>query len=77
MNLTAQFLSKLSNLDPYDFKVGDKVYIILSPKSKALPVADGPFPIIRVHTNNTVTVRRGARIEERINIRRLKLYDGS
>ena len=29
------------------------------------------------NTNNTVTVRRGARIEERVNIRRLKLYNGS
>ena len=32
---------------------------------------DGPFKILRVHTNGTVTVERG-RIHERITIRRIK-----
>ena len=31
----------------------------------------GPFPIIRVHTNNTVTVQRG-QVHERLSIRRIK-----
>ena len=41
-----------------------------------VPVAAGPFPILRAHTNNTVTVLRGAHVQERVNIRRLKLYTG-
>jgi len=56
----------------HEFKVDDQVYIFRNAKSKADRIWDGPFPIIQVHTNNTVTVRRDGIILERITIRRLK-----
>ena len=42
------------------------------PGDQAKPRAAGPFPIIQVHTNNTVAVQRGAHVHERINIRRVR-----
>ena len=44
-----------------------------TPGDKAKLMFDGPFPILRVHTNNTVTILRDNVIHERITIRRLKL----
>ena len=58
----------------YEYKVGDKVYVYdqYSSSEKLKPVWKGPYPIIIVHTNGTVTVQRG-RIQERMSIRRIKL----
>ena len=61
----------------YDFKVGDHVYVTLSPKSKAQLTADGPHPIVRVHTNNAVTIQRGPVVQERLSIRWLRLHSGN
>ena len=57
----------------HDYAVGDMVYIYNQYKSsqKLRKVWDGPYPIIRVHTNNNVTIERGA-LEERTSIRRIK-----
>jgi hypothetical protein len=40
--------------------------------SEIKPPWEGPFPIIRVHTNGTVTFRRPNLIEERRNICQIK-----
>ncbi len=63
-----------SSRSNYDYKVGDNVYVAKprTPGDKAQLMYKGPFPIIRVHTNNTVTMLDG-QIQERISIRRLKL----
>lgn len=55
-----------------DYKVGDRVYALTDRKSKVQPVYKGPFEVETVHTNGTVTIRRGPNIRERINIRQLK-----
>lgn len=56
----------------HDYAIGDKVYIIVKDIQRKLsPVKQGPFAIIKVHTNGTVTIRRSLRVTERINIRRL------
>ena len=58
----------------HDYAVNDliwkKNYIGLS--DKLLPTARGPYPITRVHTNGTVTIRLTPTLTERINIRRIK-----
>ena len=55
-----------------DYNVGDYVYVISKDiKRKLAPAKQGPFMIIRVHTNATVTIQRSAFVSERINIRRI------
>jgi len=56
----------------HEFAVNDQVYVWTNPVSKARKYWAGPFPIIQVHTNNTVTIRRGNNLIERLSIRRLK-----
>ena len=56
----------------YDYKVGDFVYVLTKAINRKLaPTKQGPFRILTIHTNATVTIRRSARVAERINIRRL------
>ena len=61
---------------PVDYQIGDKVMFrnLFEAKDKARPVYLGPFPITRVHTNNTVTIARNPDVEERVSIRRLKPF---
>ena len=58
----------------HDYAVGDLVwkreYLGLSDKLK--PTVTGPYPIVRVHTNGTVTLRLNDHVLERINIRRIR-----
>ena len=58
----------------HDYAVGDQVwkkeYIGLSDKLK--PTCSGPYPIDRVHTNGTLTIRLNPNMTERINIRRVR-----
>ena len=58
----------------HEFKVDDLIYIHNrhNAANKMKPIYAGRFPILQVHTNNTVTVRRKRNIVERITIRRLK-----
>jgi len=60
----------------HDFAVGDKILkkTVLSFSDKLRPSFIGPFSIIRVHTNGTVTIRLTPHTTERINIRRIKPY---
>lgn len=56
----------------YDYKRGDYVYVIIKDiKRKLAPTKQGPFRIVQVHTNATVTIQRSPHVTERINIRRL------
>ena len=59
---------------PHDYKVGEKVFkkYYEEAKNKAKLIYKGPYEIIRVHTNNTVTLRISANSEERVSIRKLK-----
>ena len=59
---------------PHDYKIGEEIYVKrpLKPGDKLHPRYQGPFPIIQVHTNGMVTVRRSNGIEERVNIRCIK-----
>jgi hypothetical protein len=55
---------------PHEYKVNDSVYIQVPDRNKLDLVRLGPFPILQVHTNNTVTVQRGP-IHERISVRHI------
>jgi hypothetical protein len=57
---------------PFDWQPGMQV-LVLDIRHKLDPKYKGPFTIHRVHTNGTVTIRRG-RTFERINIRRIKIF---
>ena len=61
----------------YDYQVGQQVLVLNSaihPK-KLDPIApEGPFSIIQVHVNGTVTIQKGAHVTERINIRHLRPF---
>ena len=58
----------------YDYKVGEQVLKINDNPSKLAPRAHGPFTIVQVHTNGTLSIRRNAFTVERISIRRVKPF---
>ena len=54
----------------YDYKVGEKVLIFTPDPNKMEPPREGPFSIIQVHTNGTVTLQKGP-VTQRYNIRQI------
>ena len=58
----------------FDYQPGQQVLKAIRDPRKMDPSFEGPFAITRVHTNGTVTIRRAAGIEERLNIRRIRPY---
>ena len=65
-----------SSRTKHDYKIGDQILkkMVLSLSDKLKPTFTGPYPIIQVHTNGTVTIRLHDNLTERINIRRIKPY---
>jgi hypothetical protein len=57
---------------PFDWQPGMEI-LLEDIKNKMDTRFIGPFPITRVHTNGTVTIRRRNTLQ-RVNIRRIKLY---
>ncbi len=57
----------------YDFAVGELVTKIKAGTLKMEQPREGPYNIIRVHVNGTVTIQKGP-IEERLNIRQVFPY---
>ena len=55
----------------HDYQPGDRVFVLSNDIKRKLNRNEGPFEIIRIHTNGTVDIRRSATVEEKINIRRL------
>jgi hypothetical protein len=54
----------------FDYQPGQRV-AIKDVKNKLGKRTEGPFTILQVHTNGTVTIQRRPGVVERINIRRL------
>ena len=56
-----------------DYQVGQMVWINnhFTSSDKLKPAWKGPYKVLRVHTNGTLTVERGP-IHERLSIRRCK-----
>jgi len=61
----------------FDYQIGQQV-LALNPKEqpgKLEPrVTEGPFTILQVHVNGTVTIQHDAFMTERINIRGIRPY---
>ena len=57
----------------FDYQVDGKVYVSnhFSSADKLKEAWKGPFKILRVHTNGTLTIERGL-VHERVSIRRVK-----
>ncbi len=58
----------------YDYAVGDEVLKLVYKPDKLEPRAKGPYPILRVHANGTLTIRLSPTTIERISIRRVKPF---
>ena len=59
---------------PMDYQPGDDILILTDNPTTLQDREIGPFRIIQVHTNGTITIQRTPHIVERINIRRVKPY---
>ena len=58
----------------HEYEVNDLVFLCVhAPDSKLSLVRTCPFPILQVHTNNTVTVKSGP-IHERISIHHIMQF---
>ena len=57
----------------HEYEVGQQVYVNNhhSTSDKLKPAWKGPYPVLQVHANGTLTIQRG-QIHERISIRHLK-----
>lgn len=58
----------------HDYRVGDKILIRNKGGRKMDVQSEGPFEIVQVFTNGTVSIRRRPNVLERINIRRLSPF---
>ena len=72
----ARLFKENSSRINHDYKTGDQILkkSVLSLSDKLKPTFTGPYPILQVHTNGTVTIRLRDNLTERINIRRIKPY---
>ena len=52
----------------HDYQPNDEVLILSYKPDKLEPRAIGPFRIVTVHTNGTVTIQRNQAVTERINV---------
>lgn len=58
----------------YDYQVDDEVLKLVYKPDKLDPRAEGPYRVVQVHTNGTLTIQLDHHTRERISIRRLKPY---
>ena len=59
---------------PHKYKIGDLVLVdVPGIKAKLSPPRKGPYRVVRVNTNGTVRIQRGA-ISQSINLRRLSPF---
>ena len=58
----------------HDYSIGDEVLKLHYKPNKLDPRATGPYKILRVHTNGTLTIRLSPTVVKRISIQRVKPY---
>ena len=58
----------------FDYQAGEYVLELKKDPTKLGIRTTGPYRIEQVHTNGTLTIRRGPGLTDRINIRRLRPY---
>ena len=66
------------NRKRYDhhYRIGDPVMIIRYDPTKLQEKLHGPYPIVEIRTNGTVSLQRRPGISESYNIRKLRPYKG-
>jgi transposase InsO family protein len=55
----------------FDYQPGQQVFLRVKNPSKLGKRSTGPYDVVQVHTNGTITIRRRANVVERLNIRRV------
>lgn len=63
-----------SRIVSHDYTVGDEILLRVDRPDALAPRAEGPYTIVQVHANGTVTFERMPNVYERINIRRIRPY---
>jgi transposase InsO family protein len=58
----------------HDYRVGDEILTLTYQPNKMEPRARGPYQIVQVHTNGTVTYQRDEHVQHRISIRFIKPF---
>ena len=58
----------------YDYSIGEEVLKLTYKSDKLEPRATGPYTILQVHANGTLTIRLSPTVIERISLRRVKPY---
>ena len=58
----------------HDYAIGDEILLREHRPGPLGPRASGPYRIVQVHTNGTITFERMPNVHERINIRRIRPY---
>lgn len=58
-----------------DYHVNDRVLLVNTGRSKLRRPFFGPFRVVDVHVNGTITIDRGHGVLERINIRQVRPYN--
>lgn len=67
-----------SRRNNYDYRIGDQVYEIIKDRqtttlgNKMKSYHRGPYSVVQVHTNGTLTIRRTPTLTDRVNIRKLR-----
>lgn len=61
----------------YDYQPGQMILLRIPDPRKLDPRFIGPFPILKVHTNGTLTIQRSPTIKQRINIRACRPFVSS
>ena len=66
----SRLLKENSSRIKHDYKISDQILkkSVLSLSDKLKPAFTGPYPILQVHTNGTITIRLRENLTERINI---------
>ena len=59
----------------HDYNVGDEVLLIVPNPDKLEQKAIGPFTVVQVHLNGTLTIQRNEVVYDRISVRRVKPYN--
>lgn len=58
----------------YDYRIGDEVLKLVYKPDKLDPRAEGPYRVVQVHANGTLTIQLSPTVVERISLRRVKPY---
>ena len=60
----------------HHYRVGDEVIVVRYDPTKLQEKLHGPYPIVEIRTNGTVSLQRRPGISESFNIRKLRPYKG-